>query len=91
MELDWTANLHKNTPDIPNFYYLTLKAEWLPRAMRFNIKKMYVLSTECIDAPQSVLKTNSSHFPTDNSPVFIAERICVLPRRTNWIFKYTLG
>jgi len=25
----------------------------------------------------SVLKTNSSHFPADNSPVFITERICV--------------
>ena len=78
MERDWTANLHKNTSDIPNSSYLTLKAEWLPRAMRFNIKiKLYVLSTECTDVPHSVLKTNSSHFPTYNSPVFITERKCV--------------
>jgi len=27
--------------------------------------------------PHSVLKTNSNHFLTDNSPVFITERICV--------------
>lgn len=70
--------LHKNTSNIPNSNYLTLKAEWSPRAMRFNIlKKLYVPSTECIDVPHSVLKTNSSHFPPDNSPVFITERILV--------------